>query len=1342
MPRRFPTTCQRAFHWIAGILLSIVLRSELADASSFSIVYSGRLTHADGSPVDGPATIQVKFWNATEGGTQIGHTLDYSGLNLNFGVFSLEVPFNAEDVAAVFGDGSYPVYIEITAENKTYPREQFSYVPFAMRVPVDAKTLAFDEDGKLSLALTTTPGTNQFLTKSADGKLAWGTPASATIQNQSIAPGTPISGQVLTYNGSQWISSYPTSTLAVADGGTGATSFANNGVLIGAGNLPISTAKGSQYQVLTAGAGGTLGFGALDLSQSAAVSGVLATARGGTGINSAATFPSSGVVVTRDASETLTNKTITAAAINGASTISGSTVINTTGTLASGAATVSGNITLAGNGTTASKLILNDKDSTNSLALKAPDALALSVTWELPPNDGSNGQVLATNGSGTLGWVSGLAPTGAAGGDLTGAFPNPTLADVMTAGAYSKVGVDSKGRVTSGSTLDPADIPNLSATQITSGTLNSAQLPIAGTAGTYAKVSTDVYGRVAAGTTLSASDLPPHSAELINSGTLNTAQLPTAGTAGTYAKVTTDAYGRVTAGTTLASSDITSSLGFTPLNLAGDTMSGALNLGSNDVLSAGNIQMAASKTLALSGNTADPTGLVSDDKGKTWFNTTSNQIKYWDGSSAQVVGAVGASLASLNGQTGATQTFATPGTTGTAPAWSSNANAHTLNIPLASTASVTAGLISNSDYNTFNGKVAGVTSGTGVTVSTTGNIATVNLANAGTAGTYAKVTTDAYGRVTAGTTLSASDLPPLPASLITSGTLNTAQLPTAGTAGTYTKVTTDAYGRVTAGTTLASSDITSSLGFTPINKAGDTMSGALNLGSNDVLSAGNIQMAASKTLALSGNTADPTGLVSDDKGKTWFNTTSNQIKYWDGSAAQVVGAVGASLASLNGQTGATQTFATPGTTGTAPAWSSNANAHTLNIPLASTASVTAGLISNSDYNTFNGKVAGVTSGTGVTVSTTGNIATVNLATAGSAGTYAKVTTDAYGRVTAGTTLASSDITSSLGFTPINKAGDTMSGALVLPANGLVAGTNQLVLANSNVGIGTTAPTSTLDVQKSFGGGMPATTGTSEPNAIMRLRSDGGATLDWGMIATGSAWIQPRYYTNLATNLNLLLNPNGGNVGIGTTTPAGILHIAGTTTIHGAGEGATPSAATIRGANGSGTDINGASLTIQAGLGSGTGTSGSLVFQTAGASGTVAGTTTANTAATRMTITPAGNVGIGSTAPGVKLQVNGQIATPPNIQATGATVDFNLSNVAILQSVGGTAITVSNMADGGVYMVIVSDATSRTYTFTGCTNTHFTPANGATTASLRTVYTILKTTESAATHCYISWVTGI
>jgi len=309
-----------------------------------------------------------------------------------------------------------------------------------------------------------------------------------------------------------------------------------------------------------------------------------------------------------------------------------------------------------------------------------------------------------------------------------------------------------------------------------------------------------------------------------------------------------------------------------PINKSGDTMSGSLNLGSNDVLSAGNIQMAASKTLSLSGNSVDPTGLVSTDKGKTWFNTATKQIKYWDGDSTQVVGAVGASLTSLNNQTGTTQTLAVPGTSGTAPSWSSAANAHTLNIPLASTPSVTAGLLSNSDYNTLNSKVSGVTSGSGVTVSTTGNLATVSLSAAGTAGSYAKVTTDAYGRVTAGTTLSAADIPPLPASLITSGTLNTAQLPTTGTVGTFAKVTTDAYGRVSAGTTLASSDITSSLGFTPINKAGDSITGILSLSANGlvagtnqlVLANGNVGIgttAPNKLLQISSSNTNDTSLA-------------------------------------------------------------------------------------------------------------------------------------------------------------------------------------------------------------------------------------------------------------------------------------------------------------------------------------------------------------------------------------------------------------------------------------------------------------------------------------------------
>ena len=76
--------------------------------------------------------------------------------------------------------------------------------------------------------------------------------------------------------------------------------------------------------------------------------------------------------------------------------------------------------------------------------------------------------------------------------------------------------------------------------------------------------------------------------------------------------------------------------------------------------------------------------------------------------------------------------------------------------------------------------VAGITQGTGITISGTageGWSPTVAITNVGTAGTYTKVTTNAQGQVTSGTTLSATDIPSLDASKITSGTIDAARLP-------------------------------------------------------------------------------------------------------------------------------------------------------------------------------------------------------------------------------------------------------------------------------------------------------------------------------------------------------------------------------------------------------------------------------------------------------------------------------------------------------------------------------------------------------------------------------------
>ncbi len=52
-------------------------------------------------------------------------------------------------------------------------------------------------------------------------------------------------------------------------------------------------------------------------------------------------------------------------------------------------------------------LNLADDDASASIKFQAPSAVTTTVTFTLPDGDGSNGQTLITNGSGTLTWGAG-----------------------------------------------------------------------------------------------------------------------------------------------------------------------------------------------------------------------------------------------------------------------------------------------------------------------------------------------------------------------------------------------------------------------------------------------------------------------------------------------------------------------------------------------------------------------------------------------------------------------------------------------------------------------------------------------------------------------------------------------------------------------------------------------------------------------------------------------------------------------------------------------------------------------------------------------------------------------
>ncbi|HAU65692.1 TPA: hypothetical protein DCW32_04085 [Candidatus Woesebacteria bacterium] len=177
-----------------------------------------------------------------------------------------------------------------------------------------------------------------------------------------------------------------------------------------------------------------------------------------------------------------------------------------------------------------------------------------------------------------------------------------------------------------------------------------------------------------------------------------------------------------------------------------------------------------------------------------------------------------------------------------------------------------------------------------------------------------------------------------------------------------------------------------------------------------------------------------------------------------------------------------------------------------------------------------------------------------------------------------------------------------------------------ITAAGNVGIGTTSPVSKLDVI-----GAQNNTITSTNSIVKFLGDDAGIHIG-NLAGTPSygAWLQAMRADNFA--FPLLLNPLGGNVGIGTTSPSYRLTLGGTSTVFGI-ENATAFAAK--------NSVGGYENYLWPRW------SDNVTYLNFGSAGF---NIRNNGSSSVMVMQNTGNVGIGTTSPDTKLEINGYADT--------------------------------------------------------------------------------------------------
>lgn len=409
------------------------------------------------------------------------------------------------------------------------------------------------------------------------------------------------------------------------------------------------------------------------------------------------------------------------------------------------------------------------------------------------------------------------------------------------------------------------------------------------------------------------------------------------------------------------------------------------------------------------------------------------------------------------------------------------------------------------------------------------------------------------------------------------------------------------------------------------------------------------------------------------------------------------------ITTLNGLSNSAQTFNT-GTSGTSPSWSSGGAIHTFNIPMASTAAVTGGLISKTDYDSFNDRLPK----SGGTM--TGSLYLANHPSA----SMEPATKQYVDTAVAGASSPVDNLTIEY-FSSVLQVKDGGITTSKLAAGSVTAA----AIANNTIGDNQISSISVDKLSNGAGKYM-----TYAPNNI---NCSNNSLLKWD-----------------GANFRWDCGPNDAVSGTGGTMSGALMF----------GNYATAASPSIKLVN-SGTGIYSPS-------------SNEIGFSTGSSD--------------RVRISASGNMGIGTTAPGERLEVSGNVkadgvlltmggapgtgcaqagligynvgaqrlvhcdgsfwaftggAKSPDAGA-GASAGFNTSNLVVISSPSGS-ISLNGMQNGGEYKVILQNATPSTYIFTSaaCGTWKYKTPNANTTASSDTIYRI----QVIGSTCYVDWSSG-